>query len=110
MGVESRMGPGLPYGRAPLLSQRTRVILIQALFVLAGGLCLANSCVLSCVLFSSLPIAHGARSLVLQCCELLTGKSLCLAFIGSFAWVWYVGLIVGPRHNNFAMRFQPRSR
>jgi hypothetical protein len=62
-------------------------------------------CVLSFVLFPSLPIAHGVLSLVLPGFTLLTVRSFFLGLIESFAWGWYVSLIFAPLYNYFAIRF-----
>ncbi len=62
-------------------------------------------CILGYLLFPSMPVAHGALSLVLPGFTLLTFPSFLLGLLESFAWGWYVSLIFGPLYNFFAIRF-----
>lgn len=71
---------------------------------LASSLFLAISfvlCVLSYLLFPSLPVAHEVLSLVLPGFQLLTFRSFLLGLVESFGWGWYVSLIFGPLYNYF---------
>jgi hypothetical protein len=90
----------------PLPVHRPPLVPVLALG-LASSLFLAISfvlCVVSYLLFPSLPVAHDAISLVLPGFQFLTWPSFGLGLIESFAWGWYVSLIFGPLFNYFSMR------
>ena len=62
-------------------------------------------CVLSYVLFPSLPINHAALSIFLPGFELLSWSTFCLGFVESCVWGWDIALIFGPLYNFFAARW-----
>ena len=97
------------FGRGSAVRPTVRAPLIPVLALgFASSLFLAISfilCVLSYLFFPSLPVAHGAISLVLPGFQFLTFQSFLLGLVESFGWGWYVSLIFGPLYNYFASRF-----
>jgi hypothetical protein len=63
-------------------------------------------CVLGYLLQPSLPVAHGALSIVLPGFQLLSWPRFFLGLVESVAWGWYIALILGPLYNFFAARFR----
>ena len=61
-------------------------------------------CVVGYLLLPSLPIAHGALSMVLPGFQLLTWPSFFLGLVESAAWGWYFALVFGPLYNFFVAR------
>ncbi len=61
-------------------------------------------CVLGYFLFPTLPVAHGALSLILPGFQLLSWPRFCLGLVESVAWGWYVALLFGPLYNFFVAR------
>jgi hypothetical protein len=107
MLTKSQGSSELQGGRVVRHTFRAPLIPVLALG-LASSLFLAISfilCVLSYLLFPSLPVAHGAISLVLPGFQFLTFQSFLLGLVESFGWGWYVSLIFGPLYNYFASRF-----
>jgi hypothetical protein len=106
MRVEAHIDVGARRAGIPLPVHRAPTIPVLALG-LASSLFLAISfvlCVVSYLLFPSLPVAHGALSLVLPGFELLTLRSFLLGLSESVGWGWYVTLIFGPLYNYFVVR------
>jgi hypothetical protein len=58
-------------------------------------------CVIGYLLFPDLPINHAALTIFLPGFELLTWPKFFLGLAESFAWGWYVALILGPLYNVF---------
>lgn len=63
-------------------------------------------CVLGYLLFPSLPISHASLAIFLPGFELLSWSSFFLGAGESFAWGWYVALILGPLYNFFVTRWR----
>ena len=61
-------------------------------------------CVLGYLLFPSLPINHAVLSIFLPGFELLSWSTFCIGFVESFAWGWYIALVLGAIYNFFARR------
>lgn len=85
--------------------------MLHSLPVAALGLSLSlffavsfSLCVLGYLLLPSLPIAHGALSLVLPGFQPLSWPRFFLGLGESLAWGWYIALIFGPLYNFFATR------
>jgi hypothetical protein len=107
MRVEAQIDVTPRRAGIPLLIHRAPVIPVLVLG-LATSLFLAISfvlCVLGYLLFPSLPVAHGALSLVLPGFELLTVRSFLLGLVESFACGWYISVIFAPLFNYFSFRF-----
>ena len=106
MLADSQIDAGFRHGALAHPTHRVHVIPVLALG-LASSLFLSISfvlCVLSYLLFPSLPVAHSALSLVLPGFELLTFRSFLLGLVESFGWGWYVALVFGPLYNFFTTR------
>ena len=63
-------------------------------------------CVVGYLLFPGLPISHTSLAIFLPGFELLSWQSFCLGLVESFAWGWYVALVLGPLYNFFVARLR----
>jgi hypothetical protein len=63
-------------------------------------------CILGYLLFPSLPISHASLAIFLPGFELLSWRSFFLGAAESYAWGWYVALILGPLYNFFVARWR----
>ena len=61
-------------------------------------------CVAGYLLFPGLPIAHAALAIFLPGFELLSWQTFLLGLVESFAWGWYVAVVLGPLYNFFVAR------
>ena len=61
-------------------------------------------CLIGYLVFPGLPIAHAALSIFLPGFKLLDWQSFFLGLVESFAWGWYVAVILVPLYNFFAKR------
>ncbi len=61
-------------------------------------------CVVGYLLAPGLPISHVSLAIFLPGFELLSWPSFFLGLVESFAWGWYVALILGPLYNFFVAR------
>ena len=61
-------------------------------------------CVVGYLLVPGLPISHMSLVIFLPGFELLTWPSFFLGLVESFAWGWYIALILGPLYNFFVAR------
>lgn len=61
-------------------------------------------CLIGYLVFPGLPIAHAALSIFLPGFKLLDWQSFFLGLVESFAWGWYVAVILVPLYNFFARR------
>jgi hypothetical protein len=62
-------------------------------------------CLIGYLVFPGLPIAHAALSIFLPGFKLLDWQSFFLGLVESFAWGWYVAVILVPLYNFFAKRY-----
>ena len=69
---------------------------VSLFFVISYVLCLIGY-----LAFPDLPIAHGALSIFLPGFKLLDWQSFFLGLVESFAWGWYVAVILVPLYNFF---------
>ncbi len=63
-------------------------------------------CVLGYLFLPSLPINHSALAIFLPGFELLSWSTFVLGLVETFAYGWYIALILGPLYNFFASRWQ----
>lgn len=63
-------------------------------------------CVVGYLVLPSLPINHAALAIFLPGFELLRWSTFFLGLVESFAWGWYIALILGPLYNYFATRWR----
>jgi len=61
-------------------------------------------CVLGYLVLPGLPVKHEALSIFLPGFELLTWQGFALGLVESYAWGWYIALVLGPLYNFFARR------
>jgi len=93
----------------PTAGGTMRSVGAPAIHVLALGMALGLFllisyllCILGYLIFPSLPISHSSLAIFLPGFELLSWSSFALGAAESFAWGWYVALILGPLYNAFA--------
>jgi hypothetical protein len=84
---------------------------VRTIPVIALGMALSLFLVISfviCVstyLIPGLPVSHAMLTMFLPGFELLNWQSFFLGLFESFAWGWYVALILGPLYNFFVVRW-----
>ena len=61
-------------------------------------------CLIGYLVFPELPIAHTGLSIFLPGFKLLDWQSFFIGLVESFAWGWYVAVILVPLYNFFAGR------
>ena len=61
-------------------------------------------CVIGYLLFPQLPIDHAALAIFLPGFKLLDWPSFFIGLVESFAWGWYIAVILVPIYNFFARR------
>lgn len=61
-------------------------------------------CALGYLVLPGLPVKHEALSIFLPGFELLTWQGFALGLAESYAWGWYIALILGSLYNFFARR------
>ena len=59
-------------------------------------------CLIGYLVFPGLPILHAALSIFLPGFKLLDWQSFFLGLVESFAWGWYVAVVLVPLYNFFA--------
>jgi hypothetical protein len=59
-------------------------------------------CLIGYLVFPGLPILHSALSIFLPGFKLLDWQSFFLGLVESFAWGWYVAVVLVPLYNFFA--------
>ncbi len=101
-------GMELPAGTVSKTAGAPRSIPVVALglalslfFALSFGLC-----VLSYLVAPAWPISHAMLAMMLPGFVLLSLPSFILGLVESFAWGWYIALILGPLYNFFSARYR----
>src|SRR5262245_2237725 len=61
-------------------------------------------CVLGYLVMPGLPVKHEALAIFLPGFELLTWQGFAIGLVESYAWGWYIALVLGSLYNFFASR------
>jgi len=61
-------------------------------------------CVLGYLILPGLPVKHEALAIFLPGFELLTWQGFAIGLAESYAWGWYIALVLGAIYNFFARR------
>lgn len=61
-------------------------------------------CVLGYLILPGLPVKHEALAIFLPGFELLTWQGFVIGLAESYAWGWYIALVLGAIYNFFARR------
>ena len=61
-------------------------------------------CVLGYLILPGLPVKHEALAIFLPGFELLTWQGFAIGLVESYAWGWYIALVLGAIYNFFARR------
>ena len=61
-------------------------------------------CVLGYLIMPGLPVKHEALAIFLPGFELLTWQGFAIGLVESYAWGWYIALVLGAIYNFFARR------
>ena len=61
-------------------------------------------CIAGYLIMPGLPVKHEALAIFLPGFELLTWQGFVIGLIESYAWGWYIALVLGPLYNFFARR------
>ncbi|GEP57256.1 DUF5676 family membrane protein [Reyranella soli] len=64
-------------------------------------------CVLGYLLLPGLPVKHEALAIFLPGFELLSWQGFAIGLAESYAWGWYIALLLGTLYNFFARRQMP---
>ena len=91
-----------PEGQAPTI----RTIPVVALGM-SLSLFLAISfvlCIVGYLVLPGLPVKHEALAIFLPGFELLTWQGFVIGLAESYAWGWYIALVLGTLYNYFARR------
>lgn len=61
-------------------------------------------CILGYLILPGLPVKHEALAIFLPGFELLTWQGFVIGLAESYAWGWYIALVLGAIYNFFARR------
>ena len=61
-------------------------------------------CIVGYLIMPGLPVKHEALAIFLPGFELLTWQGFVIGLAESYAWGWYIALILGSLYNFFATR------
>ena len=61
-------------------------------------------CIAGYLILPGLPVKHEALAIFLPGFELLTWQGFVIGLVESYAWGWYVALVLGSLYNYFARR------
>jgi hypothetical protein len=61
-------------------------------------------CILGYLIMPGLPVKHEALAIFLPGFELLTWRGFVIGLAESYAWGWYIALVLGSLYNFFAAR------
>ncbi len=61
-------------------------------------------CIVGYLILPGLPVKHEALAIFLPGFELLTLRGFVIGLVESYAWGWYIALVLGPLYNFFATR------
>ena len=64
-------------------------------------------CILGYLVLPGLPVKHEALTIFLPGFELLSWQGFAIGLAESYAWGWYIALLIGALYNFFARRQMP---
>ena len=64
-------------------------------------------CIVGYLVLPGLPVKHEALAIFLPGFELLTWQGFAIGLVESYAWGWYIALVLGTLYNFFARRQTP---
>jgi 2TM family of unknown function (DUF5676) len=64
-------------------------------------------CVVGYLVLPGLPVKHEALAIFLPGFELLTWQGFAIGLVESYAWGWYIALVLGTLYNFFARQQTP---